>query len=203
MISSIRPTFRAASKSKFIMATQLARSKTSQAKAAKKEGDISSVFVSLSGASTTPLPERFANIKRKLISGNEDRVCASWHRLLDRLAIENEIVSRQGPAVIPQIDFRDLTKPPNEFIKEVRKRGVAVVKGVVPEDEARAYKTGVEEYVKANPGTKGKVAFRSRLYCDKSTRILILSLQLFLLMIHKFMSYTGLRLKSELAHILT
>lgn len=174
MIGSIRPIFQIAVTSQSIMATQLARSMTSQVKTAKKEGDISSVFVSLSGASATPLPERFANIKRNLISGNENHVRASWYRLLERLAVENEIVSRQGPAVIPQINFRDLSKPPNEFINEVKKRGVAVVKGVVPEDEARAYKTEVEEYVKANPGTKGKADFRSRLQCDKTTRMLIL-----------------------------
>jgi hypothetical protein len=40
-------------------------------------------------------------------------------------------------------------------MEEIRKRGVVVVKGVVPEVEARAYKGEVEEYVRKNPWTKG------------------------------------------------
>jgi hypothetical protein len=47
---------------------------------AKKEGDISSVFVSLSGAAPTPLAGRFADIKRQLIRSSEDSLLASWKK---------------------------------------------------------------------------------------------------------------------------
>jgi hypothetical protein len=73
------------------------------------------------------------------------------------LSKENEIVARKGQNVVPQIDFKDIGKPSTDFLKEVKKRGVAVVRGVVPADEARGYKGEVEEYVKANPWTKGNV----------------------------------------------
>ena len=131
------------------------RKLATHARASKKEGDISSVFVSLSGASPTQLPERFAHVKQRLISGNEDRLKASWRRLLGQLPSEIRIIERKGPDVIPQINFSDLEKPSSEFVSEVKKRGVAVIKGVVPEDEARVYKTEIEEYVKSNPWTKG------------------------------------------------
>jgi Protein of unknown function (DUF1479) len=130
---------------------------THAAQTSKKEGDISSAFVSLSGTSTNRLPVRFAKIKRQLIAGNEDAIRSSWHRLLEHLANENKKVTQCGHSIIPQIDFADLSRPSDEFLAEVRKRGIAVIRGVVPENEARAYKAEVEEYVRANPGTKGCV----------------------------------------------
>jgi hypothetical protein len=42
---------------------------------AKKEGDIPSVFVSLSGAAAQPLDSRFADLKSRLLAGHEE---ASW-----------------------------------------------------------------------------------------------------------------------------
>ena len=123
---------------------------------AKKEGDISSVFVSLSCATATKFPERYADIERNLIRGNEDKILDSWKRLLKRLAEENAVVAAEGSKVIPQIQYADLDRSSPEFVAEAKNRGVAVVRGVIPEDNARAYKTDVEEYVRANPRTKGK-----------------------------------------------
>jgi len=125
------------------------------AQATRKEGDISSVFVSLSGVTPDPLPQRFADIKRQLIQGSESAVTASWKRLLEQLAVENQIVKQKGPDIIPSIQFRDLQNPSQDFISDIKKRGVAVIRGVVPEDEARGYKNEVEDYVKLNPWTKG------------------------------------------------
>ena len=122
----------------------------------KKEGDISSVFISLSGSPTTPLPNRFADLKRDIIRGNEDQLVQSWQRLLSRLITENETVARLGPKVIPQIDFEDLHQAPDAFLAEVKKRGVAVIRGVIPQNEARGYKEEIEAYVRANPWTKGR-----------------------------------------------
>lgn len=120
----------------------------------KKEGDISSVFTSLSGGDARPLDPRFAELKKRLIKGNEKALEASWRRLLRRIAKENHLIAQKGPAIIPQIEFIDLASRPKDFENEVRLRGVAVVKGVVPAEEARAYKSEVEEYVRANPWTK-------------------------------------------------
>jgi hypothetical protein len=133
----------------------LVRQLGTHAQATRKEGDISSVFVSLSGVTPEPLPQRFADIKHQLIQGNESAVTASWKRLLEQLAVENEIVKQRGPDIIPQIKFKDLQNPSEDFISEIKKRGVAVVRDVIPEDEARGYKNEVEDYVKLNPWTKG------------------------------------------------
>lgn len=123
----------------------------------RKEGDISSVFVSLSGDDGAPpaLPERFADVKRNLLHGREDKLKRSWDRLLRKLKGEVDAIHVHGSNIIPDIEFKDIHKAPDAFRRELRKRGVAVVRGVVPETEARDYKEEIEAYVQANPGTKG------------------------------------------------
>ncbi|KAL4971299.1 DUF1479-domain-containing protein [Aspergillus desertorum] len=127
---------------------------TATAQTNPKEGNISSVFVSLSGAAKEALPERFADQKKRLIHGNEEAVKKSWDRLLAQLRDEVTTIAQHGPRIIPSINFRDIDDAPAEFHSELRKRGVAVVRGVIPEAEARGYKEEVEAYVRANPQTR-------------------------------------------------
>ncbi|ENH67126.1 Putative protein ybiU [Fusarium oxysporum f. sp. cubense race 1] len=122
--------------------------------ASKKEGDISDAFTSLSGAQREPLPDRYRQLKLNLLRGRQDKIVQSWKKLLRELKRENEIVAKKGPGVIPQIDFKDLEKSSDGLREEVKKRGVVVVRGVIPEGEARAYKAEVEEYVAKNPSTR-------------------------------------------------
>jgi hypothetical protein len=121
----------------------------------RKEGDISSVFVSLSGQSPNVLPPKYAEIKVNIIQGRQDRIAASWCRLLKRLSTENSTIASRGPAIVPQIEFKDLERDSTAFKDAVRTRGVAIIRGVVPMAEARAYKEEIEEYIALNPGTKG------------------------------------------------
>ncbi|KAI9837045.1 MAG: hypothetical protein M1819_000694 [Sarea resinae] len=124
------------------------------ATAAKREGDISTVFASLSGLKAEPLPQHFADLKARLIKGHEDQVRASWERLLKELRREIPVIHQLGPRVIPEIDFQDIDKASESFVREHRKRGVAVIRGVVPEKEAVGYKDAIRKYVKDNPQTK-------------------------------------------------
>jgi hypothetical protein len=120
----------------------------------KKAGDISDSFVSLSGASRPALPQRFLDLKQGLVQGHEDAVIDSWKRLLRQLKIEVETVAKEGSNVIPTIEFGRLDSDVGRLRGELKKRGVAVVRGVIPEEEARGYKSEVDEYVKLNPSTK-------------------------------------------------
>jgi hypothetical protein len=128
------------------------------AKAApKRQGDISDSFVSLSGVEQAPLPDRFRQLKLDLVRGREKEIVASWTKLLRTLREENEIIAKKGPGVIPQVEFTDLDNGLDNKVKEeIKKRGVVVVHGVIPEKEARGYKARVEEYVQKNPHTRGK-----------------------------------------------
>lgn len=121
----------------------------------KKEGDISDAFVSLSGAKRDPLPDRFRQLKCELVQGREQQITDSWNRLLRDLKRENEIIAQKGSDVVPQIQFSELDSGIESLRGEIKKRGAVVVRGVVPEAEARAYKEEIEEYVKKNPWTRG------------------------------------------------
>ena len=125
----------------------------------KAAGDISSVFPSLKpGSDPVPLPPRFAELKRRLIRGHEDRVLDSWYRLLADLRKETEVVKALGSSVIPEIAFNDMHNmgKRTEFRDQLHKRGVAIVRGVVSEQEALGWKELLRRYIQTNPSTKGQ-----------------------------------------------
>jgi len=124
-------------------------------RARRKEGDISDAFVSLSGAKRDALPDRFRQLKCDLVRGREKQIVDGWTRLLRKLRRENEVIAQRGSDVIPQVDFAHLDAGCRALKDEIKKRGAIVVRGVVPEAEARAYKEEVEEYVRRNPWTRG------------------------------------------------
>lgn len=123
----------------------------------RKEGDISSVFASLSGAEAAPLPERFAAIKTALIRGNESAISASWSRLLKDLRSEIEHIVSVGPDIIPSIDFSQIHSRSHvqAFGQALKKHGTGIIRNVVPEAVALGWKEEVREYVRENPQTKG------------------------------------------------
>lgn len=122
----------------------------------KRAGDISDAFVSLSGQQFKPLAPEYADLKRRLIHGHEDAVRDSWERLLRDLRTEIPLIVELGSKVIPEIDFRDIDNAPESFSNALRKRGVAVVRGVVPEKEILRWKEELKEYIRKNPQTRGK-----------------------------------------------
>ncbi|ETS74002.1 hypothetical protein PFICI_13868 [Pestalotiopsis fici W106-1] len=120
----------------------------------KKEGSIADAFNSLSGGNAPPLPLRFRQLKQQIAQGREDRMIASWHRLLDELRLECDIIARKGPRAIPEIEFKDLAGDLRSIRGEIKKRGALVVRNVIPEAEARGYKYDLEEYIRLNPSTR-------------------------------------------------
>lgn len=123
--------------------------------AGKAEGDISNTFASLSGRKVQPLPNRFRELKLRLVHGHEDAVIASWKRLLKTLQAENDLIALTGPAIIPEVRFDNLHDDLATLKPEIKKRGVTIIRGVIPEDEAHSYKFSIEEYVRQNPKTRG------------------------------------------------
>ena len=126
---------------------------------AKAAGDISSVFPSLSGSEAPPLPPRFVDLKRRLIQGHEDRLQDSWHRLLAELRQETELIRATGSSIVPEISFSDIKY--NNIVRisafgyNLRKRGVAIIRDVVSEQEALGWKELAKRYIRNNPSTKG------------------------------------------------
>ena len=133
------------------------RRQTTQTPTSRRAGDISDAFASLSGQEFRPLAPEYAELKTRLLRGNEDAVRQSWDRLLEVLRQEIALIVDQGSNVIPQIDFTDIENAPGTFSSEFKKRGVAVVRGVVGEREALGWKEDLREYIRQNPQTKGKL----------------------------------------------
>ena len=123
---------------------------------AKKGGDISDAFVSLSQTTRLALLDDYRQLKLALVEGREDAMVAGWTRLLQQLRAEVREVEQKGSEIIPRVKFEHLNGGLSEDQKsEIFKRGVIIVEDVVDEKEARGYKTAVEDYVHANPQTKG------------------------------------------------
>lgn len=152
IIQSIRTPYRF---SRLGWSNQLRTAAT--ATSGKAEGTIADSFASLSGQQFEALEPRFATVKENLIRGNEQAVKASWDRLLLTLKDEVQEIKRHGSSIVPQIDFKDIDTPSEHFSSEYRKRGVAVIKGAIPEAEALQMKEDLREYIKANPQTKSKL----------------------------------------------
>ena len=98
----------------------------------------------------------------------EDAVRASWTRLLHDLRTEIPLIIELGSRAVPEVQYKDIVAGTvsQEFTNELRKRGVAVVRGVIDEQEALGYKREIKEYVKKNPHTKGTRSCPIALRCS-------------------------------------
>ncbi|KAI1378800.1 DUF1479-domain-containing protein [Hypoxylon crocopeplum] len=123
-------------------------------------------FLSLSDSDPIPLSERFAKIKRNLIACNEKAVADSFYRLLGELRKEADRIATAGSDIIPTIDYFDIHDAAKvaTFRDALRKRGVAIVRRVVPSNVALSWKDETQEYVRHNPPTKGFPSHDPQLY---------------------------------------
>ncbi|KAI0881230.1 DUF1479-domain-containing protein [Annulohypoxylon maeteangense] len=149
---------------------QPAQADSSTKKAKRKKSDTGNImavdFLSLQDPDPIPLPERFAKIKRKLIAGNEKAVADSFYRLLSQLRKEADRIAAAGSDIIPTIDYIDIHSPTKVavFRDALKKRGVAVIRRVVPPNVAMLWKEETLEYLLHNPPAKGFPANDPQLY---------------------------------------
>lgn len=141
----------------------------------KPAGDISSVFPSLSGVAPAPLHPRFASLKRQYLNGRENDLQSGWERLVGELRREVEEVKELGGKVrllsflvslcactnknniqaIPSIEFKHLAAASPAEIAEIKRRGVVVIRNVLPENEALQLKADIRDYLRENSNAKG------------------------------------------------
>lgn len=101
------------------------------------------------GAEPIPLPQRFANIKRRLVAGREADVEASWRRLLAVLRAEIAHVEGRKGDVVPTIEFDAVDDPVKAecFGQSLRRYGVGVIRGVVLARDADSYMADTLHYL--------------------------------------------------------
>ncbi|CAL8144552.1 unnamed protein product [Orchesella dallaii] len=124
----------------------------------RKPGNIISAFKANTDES---ILERYPPLKQELLNANnlKEKLIDSWTRLTKEIENETEEIKRLGPNVIPQVEFSEIAKNggtfPQDVAKEVKKRGMVVIRNVVSEQEALQYKKDVKEYILNH---KGKIA---------------------------------------------
>jgi len=124
---------------------------------AKEEGDISSVFISLSGNKAEALPPRFAQLKREIIGGHGDALLASWMRLIPVVEAKVTESNERGPSIFPEVEFDDV-KNNNvgaSMIHRIKQTGVCIIRNAIPKNEVAQLLSDVRKYLKDNPTTRG------------------------------------------------
>ncbi|KAL1876656.1 hypothetical protein Plec18167_005063 [Paecilomyces lecythidis] len=119
----------------------------------KAAGDISSVFPSLRpDYEPEPLPPRFQDLKLKLFQNNEDALKDSWKRLLNSLEDEVQEIKKKGSDIVPSISYSDVVngRVSDDALAEIRRRGCAVIRNVIPRSTALELKEKAREYIAAN-----------------------------------------------------
>lgn len=116
--------------------------------------------LSFYGEQPVPLPSRFGQLKRRLVAGHEPALEASWARLLAALRDEIAHIESRGTDLIPSIDFGDVGRPDRvaPFSESVRRYGIGVVRGVVPEADAQAWVDETKRYLDAKHELKPPAA---------------------------------------------
>ncbi|KAI1435549.1 hypothetical protein GGR50DRAFT_694084 [Xylaria sp. CBS 124048] len=124
--------------------------------------NITSIFDT---AEPISLSSRFAKLKRNMIACREKDVADSFYRLLRALNKEANDIAVRGSDVIPTIDYIDIddSEKASAFRKALRKRGVAVIKRVVPASVAETWKEETLDYIADNPQTTGYPSHDPRL----------------------------------------
>ncbi|KAL3456869.1 hypothetical protein BJX64DRAFT_293717 [Aspergillus heterothallicus] len=106
------------------------------------------------------LDKRFADIKKRLVKPeHKAKVIESYHRLLKVLEKEVEFIEKNGPFMIPEIDFNDVRKNggelPSYFADLVRERGCVILRSVVNEEQAVSWETQLKDYTRCHRGVGG------------------------------------------------
>ncbi|KAI1364379.1 DUF1479-domain-containing protein [Xylaria arbuscula] len=120
----------------------------------------------LDSSEPIPLSSRFAKLKRNMIACREKDVAESFYRLIRALRKEADDIAARGSDVIPTIDYFDIhdSGKASAFRRALRRRGVAVIKGVVPPTVAQAWKEETLDYIEDNPQTRGYPAHDPQLF---------------------------------------
>ncbi|KAJ7220279.1 hypothetical protein GGX14DRAFT_434027, partial [Mycena pura] len=109
-------------------------------------------------STSAPLPPRFTEIKRAIAATSpnfEQNITKAWGEVLAELDKVTKTIAQEGSSYIPQVAFKDLNNLSEAQIANIKRKGTVVIKDVVDDDQARAWKAGLEEFIKANPQAEG------------------------------------------------
>ena len=129
----------------------------------------------------TTMPSRLTDLKKEIISkdpAQQELLVQSWKDLLRALAVENKLIAEQGSNVsrfisvpmdcvlrlipthptqrVPVLDFKEFEKWTAKDVENAKTRGCVVIRNVVDDDDAIAWRKELQRYVKENPTVEGQ-----------------------------------------------
>lgn len=112
--------------------------------------------LSFYGAQPVPLPQRFASIKQKLVTGHEEALQASWTRLIAALREETAFIAEHGTKLIPAIAFDDIgdRAAVDAFKASLKRFGVGIVRGVVAQENIDRWLAETQRYLETKHDIK-------------------------------------------------
>ncbi|KAJ7579712.1 hypothetical protein C8J56DRAFT_281850 [Mycena floridula] len=100
----------------------------------------------------------FLEIKKEIAASYPDfqeRATRAWGEILVELTLVTDAIKKAGQEYIPQVKFSELDKLSSEEIARIKRTGTVVIKDIVDDEQARAWKDSLAAFVKANPGVDG------------------------------------------------
>lgn len=85
----------------------------------------------------------------------EECVTQAWADILVELKKMTQEISAGGSEFIPQVQFSELQSLPADKIAEIRRKGSLVIKDIVDDEQAIAWKKSLEDFISNNPDVDG------------------------------------------------
>ncbi|KAK0206201.1 hypothetical protein DFS33DRAFT_1256512 [Desarmillaria ectypa] len=85
----------------------------------------------------------------------EERVTQAWTDILVELKKVTQKISAGGSEFIPQVQFSELQSLPADKIAEIRRKGCLVIKDVIDDAQAIAWRKSLEDFISTNPDADG------------------------------------------------
>ncbi|KAK8147898.1 hypothetical protein G3M48_000776 [Beauveria asiatica] len=106
------------------------------------------------------LDQRFAKLKKSFVKPeHKQHVIDSYQRLCSVLQDETDFIARNGPYMIPEIDFELVRKNggslPSDLADLIRDRGCVILRNVVEEEQAVKWEKELNEYTQLHPNVGG------------------------------------------------
>ncbi|TFK22748.1 DUF1479-domain-containing protein [Coprinopsis marcescibilis] len=104
------------------------------------------------------LPVRFAELKQAIAKSYPDfeqRITQAWKEIIEQLEEFSKVIQKEGSSYVPQVNFKDLGALSEEQIAKIRRVGTVVIKDIVDDEHAIAWRESLEKFVKDNPDVQG------------------------------------------------
>ncbi|KAH6909282.1 hypothetical protein BKA70DRAFT_1278064 [Coprinopsis sp. MPI-PUGE-AT-0042] len=104
------------------------------------------------------LPPRYAELKKQIAASYPDfeqNATRAWREITEELNKFAETIQKEGSSYIPSVDFKDLKSLSQEQVAKVRQAGSVVIRNIVDDTEAIAWRESLKKFVKENPDVEG------------------------------------------------